>query len=93
MTIDEVESYYGKEAADWLRGKIADGTFKHKRFVVRLKNPKCKHGFLRMHDVIGYFDPDGYPMIKLPDHLRHSDTVSIEVEEEEKQNAITKREI
>ena len=82
MTIDEVESYYGKEAADWVRGKIADGTFKG-RFAVRLKNPKYERGFLKAND---RFACDEYGIVLMPDHLRHSDTVSIEVEEEEKQS-------
>ena len=86
MTIDEVESYYGKEAADWLRGKIADGTFKRKRFVVRLKNPKYERGWLKLSDKLPC---EEYGIVTMPDHLRHSDTVTIEVEEEEKQSAIT----
>ncbi len=86
MTIDEVESYYGKEAADWIRGKIADGIFKQKRFAVRLKNPKYERGFLKPSDKLPC---DEYGLVRLPDHLRHSDTVTIEVEEEEKQSAIT----
>lgn len=80
MDLVEVESYYGKESADWVRERIVDGTFKRSPFVVRLLNPKYKGGFLKISDVIGYLDPYGLPMIQLPDHLRHSDAVRIEVE-------------
>ena len=81
MTIAEVESYYGKEAADWVRDRIADGTFKITPFrysiVVRLRNPKYKGGFLKFSEAIPYYD-DG--IVKLPDHLRHSDIVRIEID-------------
>ncbi len=77
MTPDEVESYYGKKAADWVRGKITDGTFKLP-VAVRLLNPKYRRGYLKLTDKI-LCDEYGF-IIKLPDNVRYSDTVRIEIE-------------
>ena len=74
MTIEQVESYYGKEVADRLRDKITNGMYKLPT-VVRLENPKYKGGFLKLSDVISC---DGYGVGKLPDHVRHSDVVRVE---------------
>ena len=82
MTVTEIEEYYGKKSADWVRDKIADGTFKPPVVACRLENPKCERQFLKINDVVGYFDPDGLPMIKLPEHLRAFDTVRVEILEE-----------
>ena len=81
MKVTEIEEYYGKEVANWVRSQIADGTFKPPAVNIRLENPKCERQFLKINDAIGYFDPDGYPMIKLPEHLRAFDFVRVEIEE------------
>jgi len=82
MTVTEIEEYYGKKSADWVRSMIATGSFKPPAVNIRLKNPKCERQFLRVDDVVGYFDPDGYPTIQLPEHLRAFDFVRVEIEEE-----------
>ena len=82
MTVTEVEAYYGKKSADWVRDKIADGTFRPPVVAIRLENPKCERQFLKFDDVVGYIDLDGWPIVKLPEHLRAFDTVRVEIEEE-----------
>ena len=82
MTVTEVEAYYGKKSADWVRDKIADGTFRPPVVAIRLENPKCMKQFLQFHDVVGYTALYESPMIKLPDHSRAFDTVQVEIEEE-----------
>ena len=82
MTVTEIEAYYGKKNADWVRSKIADGTFKPPVIVCRLENPKCERQFLKFDDVVGYIDLDGWPIVKLPEHLRAFDAVRVEIQEE-----------
>ena len=84
MTVTEIEEYYGKKAADWVRSKIADGMFKPPVVACQLENPKCERHFLKISDVVGYFDPDGWPIVELPDHLKAFDIVRIEIEEEKR---------
>lgn len=73
MTIGEVESYYGKEAADWVCS-----LHKPFPFAVRLKNPNYERDYLKDNDVTGYIDYAGYPVVELPDTVRYSDIVRIE---------------
>ncbi len=80
MTLTEIESYYGKEAADWVRKEQTNHTGP---FAVRLINPEYKRSFVKSNDVVGYLDPDGFPVIKLPDDVRYTDIVRVEVEDEE----------
>ncbi len=74
MTIEQIESYYGKEAADRLRVKIANGMYKLPT-IVRLENPKYKRGFLKLSDVIVCNE---YGVVRLPNNVRYSDVVRIE---------------
>ena len=74
MTIEQIESYYGKEVADRLRVKIANGMYKLPT-VVRLENPKYMGGFLKLSDVMAC-DECGLEM--LPDPTRYSDVVRVE---------------
>lgn len=80
MKIAEIEKYYGKESADWVRDKIVDGTLQSPVTSIRLRNPKCKKDFLKIDDVVGYVDCDGLPTIRLPDHLRAFDIVRVEID-------------
>lgn len=74
MTIAEVERYYGAQAAAWVREQVAAGRFKPPAVTCRLRNPKCIRTFLRMGDVV---DIDG--AVALPDEVRFSDTVQVEI--------------
>ena len=73
MTIEQIESYYGKEVAGRIRDKTTNGMYKLPT-VIRLENPKYKRNFLKLSDVIKYADFD----IQLPDHVRYSDVVRVE---------------
>jgi hypothetical protein len=73
VTIPEIEEYYGKEAADfvrllWIGGKSIPMT-------VCLKNPKCERMFLSFKDVIDAGCPD--TPFELPDKVRYSDIVRV----------------
>lgn len=87
-TLSEVEKYYGKESADWIRRSITDGTIKPTSwcgrgyFVVRLKNPKCKKAFLSLNDKFTIRWDGLYPSIEIPDLLRFSDVVNVVVDSE-----------
>ena len=81
MTLQEVEDYYGKEAADWVRCRIAAGMFKPPVVTVRLKNPKYKRGFMKFNDAVKVRDWDTLDF-ELPDEVRFSDIVQVEIETE-----------
>ena len=78
MTVCEVERYYGKEEADYIRSKMADGTFKPPAVVMRLKNPKCIKDFLTIMEAAPYFNCQT-GRCEFPDHLRSMDIVRIEI--------------
>ena len=79
MTLAEIETYYGKESADWIREKILDGTLIPPAAAVQLRNPKCQQPFMTINQAAGYFDPETGLLGPLPDHLRYSDSVRVDI--------------
>jgi hypothetical protein len=81
MTIAEVRAYYGQEAAAFIEKEIREGRVHGPVAGFRLRNPKYTRSFLTPQDVIGYWDRNGDWITTLPDEVRFSDAVQVEIGE------------